>query len=335
MPVTTPHQVEQPVTKTPCRVAALTPPAPGAVSILQLHGDIDPVLQSITGRSQWTVGEIRLCDLAGIDRGLVSIPAADTAQVMPHGGIRIRQRLLEAITRSGASLDTSMTPAELFPEARDLIEASAMQVMTQAASPLAIDLLLQQSERWADCVKWTEQDESRSKRLNRLIEPPNVVICGPANIGKSSLLNTLAGRDVAIAVDQPGTTRDYVSGLVELGGLTVRWHDTPGQRDTGDQIERDAIERSDRLITEADMLISTRDMGSKWHTLERQPDLLLSLRCDLGLCQDADVCVSSVTGEGLIELVECVREHLVPIADLGSTRPWRFPGLEVPGALNG
>ena len=69
-------------------------------------------------------------------------------------------------------------------------------------------------------------------------------------------------------------------------------------------------------------------MTSTWIETEREPNLRLSLRSDLGLCRDADVCVSAHTGEGLIELVECVREHLVPIADLGSTRPWRFPGLD-------
>ncbi|MEE2907229.1 MAG: GTPase [Planctomycetota bacterium] len=329
-----PHPTEEPQATPSCRVAALTPATPGAVSILQLQGDVFPVLSSLTGQSDWQVGQLRLCDLGGIDRGLVAIPTQHTAQVMPHGGIRIRQRLLEIMTAKGAVIDPTMPPTDVFPEARDAIEASAMMLISKAASPLAIDLLLDQSPRWADCEQWTDEDEARSQRLNRLIDPPNVVVFGPANIGKSSLLNTLAGRDVAIAIDQPGTTRDYVSGLVELGGLVIRWHDTPGQRETGDVIERDALERSERLFSEADMLISTRDAQSDWHELHHEPDLRLSLRSDLGLCPDADVCVSSVTGEGLIELVECVREHLVPVADLGSTRPWRFPGLEVPGSLN-
>lgn len=320
-----------------CRIAAMTPPAPGGVSILQLSGDVIPILERLTGRSQWTVGDLRLCDLAGIDRGLVSMPAPDIAQLMPHGGTRIRQRLLDAAEAAGACQDrtvSAISPAELYPEARDDVEAAALKTMTRAASPLAIDLLLQQSERWAECTDWNEEDTERSQRLARLIDPPDVVVIGPANIGKSSLLNTLAGRDVAIAIDQAGTTRDHVSGLVELGGLVVRWHDTPGQRTSDDTIEQEAIEQAAGLIQQADMLISTRDPGTSWHDGAHDPDLKLSLRCDLGLCRDADLCVSSVTGEGLIELVECVREHLVPMADLGSTRPWRFPGLDTPDSNN-
>ena len=68
------------------------------------------------------------------------------------------------------------------------------------------------------------------------------------------------------------------------------------------------------------------DPTNEWLTPDA--DLRLGLKCDLGLRPDADVCVSAHTGEGIIELVECVREHLVPAADLASTRPWQFPGLE-------
>ena len=167
-----------------------------------------------------------------------------------------------------------------------------------------------------------------SKRLNRLLLPPSIVVLGPPNIGKSSLMNLMTGRDVAITMDEPGTTRDYVSALIELGGLVARWHDTPGHRSSEDAIEMDALSRTEQLVEEADMLISARDATTFWLETDREPDLRLSLRSDLGLCRDADVCVSAHTGEGMIELVECVREHLVPASDLGSTRPWRFPGLE-------
>ena len=95
------------------------------------------------------------------------------------------------------------------------------------------------------------------------------------------------------------------------------------------------MSRTEQLIEKADMLILARDMASSWIDTDREPDLRLSLRSDLGLCRDADVCVSAHTGEGLVELVECVREHLVPMMDLGSNRPWRFPGLEDQTPING
>ena len=312
----------------PCRAAVMTAPETGAVSIIQLSGDIKPILKRITGHGKWPVGTLRLSNLAGIDKGLVSIPTEDCAQLMPHGGLRICQRLLAELKMAGASTDADLTPEAMFPEARNAIEAAALKLISTAASPLAIDLLLQQPERWADCESWTAEDDTRSRRLDRLLMPPSVVMLGPPNIGKSSLLNLMTGRDVAITMDEPGTTRDYVSALIELGGLVVRWHDTPGHRTSDDAIEMDALSRTEQLIETADMLILARDATSAWIETDREPDLRLSLRSDLGLCRDADVCVSAHTGEGLVELVECVREHLVPMSDLGSTRPWRFPGLE-------
>ena len=329
-PVTPPKTVQpaEPMTSSSCRVALMTAPETGAVSIIQLSGDIRPVLKCITGHDTWPVGTLRLSNLADIDEGLVSIPTEHCAQLMPHGGLRIRQRLLTALEKAGAVHDPDLSPEVLFPEARNAIEAAALKLISTAASPLAIDLLLQQPERWGDCDSWTAEDDARSRRLNRLLTPPGIVMIGPPNIGKSSLLNMLTGRDVAIAMDEPGTTRDYVSALIELGGIVVRWHDTPGQRTSDDIIEMDALSRTEQLIETADMLILARDATSAWIETDREPDLRLSLRSDLGLCRDADVCVSAHTGEGLIELVECVREHLVPASDLGSTRPWRFPGLE-------
>ena len=311
-----------------CRVAIMTAPETGAISIIQIVGDIVPVLGRITGHKKWPVGTLRLSNLADVDQGLVCIPTKDCAQLMPHGGLRIRQRIVAALEEAGVVPDPDMPAAQLFPESRNAIEAAALKTISTAASPLAIDLLLQQPERWADCESWMPEDEARSQRLNRLLLPPNVVMIGPPNIGKSSLLNRLTGRDVVITMDEPGTTRDYVTALIELGGLVIRWHDTPGQRRSDDIIEMDALHRTKRLIEDADMLILARDTTSSWIESEREPDLRLSLKSDLGLCRDADVCVSSHTGEGLIELVECVREHLVPMSDLGSTRPWRFPGLE-------
>ncbi|MCH2133778.1 MAG: 50S ribosome-binding GTPase [Phycisphaerales bacterium] len=313
---------------TTCRAAAMTPPAPGAISILQLHGDVHPILQSLTGKDNWSPGDLRLCDLAGIDRGLVSVISSNTAQVMPHGGVRIRQRLMGELESLGVQVDSTLEPSAAYPEAIDPIEAAALAVMADAASPLALDLLMRQSERWSALDEWTEADDARSLRLNRLLVPPRVVVVGPANVGKSSLMNALAGREVAITLDRPGTTRDFVAWPIELGGLVVHWHDTPGRRASDDPIEQDAIELSARLLETADMVISVADPMSDWLTPDA--DLRLGLKCDLGLRPDADVCVSAHTGEGIIELVECVREHLVPAADLASTRPWRFPGLPTP-----
>ena len=143
---------------------------------------------------------------------------------------------------------------------------------------------------------------SRSKRLNRLLLPPSIVVLGPPNIGKSSLMDLMTGRDVAITMDEPGTTRDYVSALIELVGWSLDGTTRLDIVQAEDTIEMDALSRTEQLVEEADMSISARDATTSWLETDREPDLRLSLRSDLGLCRDADVCVSAHTGEGMIEL---------------------------------
>ena len=81
------------------------------------------------------------------------------------------------------------------------------------------------------------------------------VIIGRPNVGKSTLLNLLAGRERAIVTDTPGTTRDMIDEYVNLGGFTVRFIDTAGIRDTGDAVEQIGVARAIDAIGQADMAI--------------------------------------------------------------------------------
>jgi tRNA modification GTPase len=97
-----------------------------------------------------------------------------------------------------------------------------------------------------------------------LREGLTVVLVGPPNVGKSSLLNRLAGEDVAIVTPIPGTTRDYVRATISLEGVPVHLIDTAGLREARDEVERLGIERTWRAIESAGaaLLISSPDHPS-------------------------------------------------------------------------
>lgn len=104
---------------------------------------------------------------------------------------------------------------------------------------------------------------SQSKQGMVLREGLHVVLAGEPNVGKSSLLNALAGEDLAIVTDIAGTTRDKVSQVLHLQGVPLTIVDTAGLRDTTDQIEAIGIERSWSEIAKADVVINLKDASSK------------------------------------------------------------------------
>jgi len=81
-----------------------------------------------------------------------------------------------------------------------------------------------------------------------------IVLLGPPNAGKSSLLNKLVQQDRAIVSDIPGTTRDTIEVPLVMDGIPVRWIDTAGLRNSEDPIERMGIERSELAAQEADLI---------------------------------------------------------------------------------
>jgi tRNA modification GTPase len=101
---------------------------------------------------------------------------------------------------------------------------------------------------------------ARDGRRGRLIrEGCSVAIGGRPNVGKSSLFNRLAGADRAIVTDAPGTTRDLVTELVDVGGLAVTLIDTAGLREVSDPAEAEGVRRARRTVEQADLLLVVLD----------------------------------------------------------------------------
>jgi tRNA modification GTPase len=94
-------------------------------------------------------------------------------------------------------------------------------------------------------------------------------IVGKPNVGKSSLLNALLMRERAIVSDIPGTTRDTVEELMEIGGIPIHLVDTAGMRVGGDHIERLGVERSVRAMEQADLVLAVIDLSKPWDDGDR------------------------------------------------------------------
>jgi tRNA modification GTPase len=100
---------------------------------------------------------------------------------------------------------------------------------------------------------------SDGHRGERIRDGIRVAIVGAPNVGKSSLMNALAKRDVAIVSSQPGTTRDVVEVALDLGGVPVVVADTAGLRETDNEIEAEGIKRAKAWAGEAEIIVAVVD----------------------------------------------------------------------------
>jgi tRNA modification GTPase len=100
----------------------------------------------------------------------------------------------------------------------------------------------------------------RARQGALLREGIKVVLAGQPNVGKSSLLNALAGAELAIVTPIPGTTRDKVSQTIQIEGVPLHIVDTAGLREAGDEVERIGVERSWQAIESADAVIFLHDL---------------------------------------------------------------------------
>jgi tRNA modification GTPase len=154
-----------------------------------------------------------------------------------------------------------------------------------------------------DISAWLERP-----RVEPLRDGVKVVIAGPPNSGKSSLLNAITGSSKAIVTPVPGTTRDQIEVPISLGGVPLILTDTAGLRDSADPVERMGIERARSLVDAADVLLW---LGDPSDVPPHKAVVKVHSRCDLpGRRQTptGSVAVSAVTGERIGALLEFVGE---------------------------
>jgi tRNA modification GTPase len=138
-----------------------------------------------------------------------------------------------------------------------------------------------------------------------------VVISGPPNVGKSSLLNALARRDVAIVSDIAGTTRDMIEVRLDLAGYPVVLVDTAGLRDSGDVIEQEGVRRARARAEAADLRLSLFEPGND-RPASGAEDIAVMTKADLSADRPADALALSVkTGEGMAALLAALEARVV------------------------
>ena len=144
-------------------------------------------------------------------------------------------------------------------------------------------------------------DERRRLREGRILrEGALVVLAGPPNAGKSSLLNALLGARRAIVSAEAGTTRDAIEEWLDVAGWPVRLVDTAGLRRTENAVEAEGVDRAEELISRADLVVAL--------DLDVPGALRVHSKCDLGRGEGLNV--SAVTGEGLDALKEAIAARL-------------------------
>lgn len=150
----------------------------------------------------------------------------------------------------------------------------------------------------------------------RLRDGVRIVVAGPTNAGKSSLINVLSGREAAIASPVAGTTRDLIEVPVSLAGMPCLLIDSAGLREAGGQVEQLGMARARAAIDAADLIVW---LGPPEGCPDRARSILVHAKADLGKPrQAADVATSTMTGEGLDRLRDLLASRvkaLLPPAD--------------------
>lgn len=145
-----------------------------------------------------------------------------------------------------------------------------------------------------------------------------VVLSGLPNVGKSSLLNALAGSDRAIVTPEAGTTRDLLEVDLSIGGYLVRLIDTAGVRETESLAEREGVRRTLEAVKTADMVLSlsTENLAE----IEGLPDGRVDVwtKCDLYPGPEGRISFSSETGHGHADVLLAIERALSELAPVGA-----------------
>ncbi|GIX01480.1 MAG: tRNA modification GTPase MnmE [Thermogutta sp.] len=272
------------------RVIVLTPPGRAALATIRLEG---PAVQSaleeqlvrrtgsefrfeITSRPalvRFRIGDDLYEEL------ILRVVDGQTAELHCHGNPLLVETIVAKFERLGFHRET--WERWIQRTEKDALVAAARVALADAATWTVTSILLDQYggafSRVIDRVEnalihdnWQEATDILYRLLSwekvglHLTRPYKVVLVGPPNAGKSSILNWLVGYQRAIVDPTPGTTRDFVTVATVVEGWPVELYDTAGVRSPQDELEAEAIARTRRIASEADLVLLVLDRSTEW-----------------------------------------------------------------------
>ncbi|APW62797.1 GTPase [Paludisphaera borealis] len=350
-------------------VCVLTPRGRGAIGVVRVWGEgalaaASAVFRPARGEGLGTTPR-RRPRLGRIGSGLGDEVVAvvldgepPEVEIQCHGGPAAVDLVVETLTNAGGRLVEPGAFAEHA--AGSPIRAAALEDLARASTLRTAEILLEQAQGALDAeldrlIAVIEADRGRGlAELDRLIERGRVgvrliagwrvVIAGRPNVGKSRLLNALAGYQRAIVDATPGTTRDVVTVSAAFDGWPVELVDTAGVRGTDDLIEQSGIERALREHRRADLLLKVFDRSQPLEVEDRRllaadgDALVIVNKADLPAAWTPEtawmdafavVAVSAERGDGLDELGREIARRLVPNPpEPGAGLPFRTEQVE-------
>lgn len=254
-----------------------------------------------------------------------------------HGGAAASAAILRSLVEAGArvvdwkewlagrgesrSLEIEATEAL----ARATTERTALILLDQQQGALAREVQAALADLRAGDTRGANERVIALLSCNAapyLTEPFEIVLAGPPNAGKSSLLNALAGYERAIVHHEPGTTRDVVEAVTAIDGWPCHLRDTAGLRETKDELEREGIARAHGALDEADLVLICVADDQGWteqhdELRKRYPlAIVVGTKLDLGASTSPgiDIATSAKTLEGIDRLLALIGRRLVPSA---------------------
>ncbi|RPI61706.1 MAG: GTP-binding protein [Planctomycetaceae bacterium] len=360
------------MTSVPHTTALLTtPPGKGGIAVILLAGpaaheilaDIFRPLQShakpLPNRLQ--LGHLLDHTGAVIDETVVAKISDCHIEINIHGGPQVVRSVLRLVEAKGATIaDSSLTGETPLPPAHPkwnnpAVGRELLQTLPRARSELVTAVL---SQQWSAGISrlaretlnrlqtgevLCESDRlallaaaDRFETVRRLIDPPEIVLAGPPNAGKSTLANALVGRPVSIVNAMPGTTRDWVREPALLDGVPVWLTDTAGLWDSPDTagpshaaIDAQAVRRAQTQIEQADLVIILDQDGQSEtrriaNTNTNTKTIRIHAKCDITPPPaDGSIAVSAHTGQGLAQLKHAILQSL-GLADIDPIPPRAF-----------